>query len=82
MKSENVLTAFIFGAAIGAALGMLLAPEKGSETRARLREQGLKIVDDLDEIIASGKTQLQDLANSVMENIVDKMDDGAEKTTL
>lgn len=38
MKSINYLLAFIGGAAVGAAAGLLLAPEKGENTRARIME--------------------------------------------
>lgn len=47
MKGFNVLAAFIGGAAVGAACGLLFAPEKGTETRARiteaLRKRGIKL---------------------------------------
>ena len=36
MKSLSVLAAFLGGAAVGAALGILFAPEKGEDTRARI----------------------------------------------
>ena len=38
MKVTNFLAAFIGGAAVGAALGLLFAPEKGTDTRARIEE--------------------------------------------
>ncbi len=38
MKNLSVLAAFIGGAVAGAALGILFAPEKGDDTRAKIAE--------------------------------------------
>ena len=38
MKALSFLAAFIGGAAVGAAIGILFAPEKGTETRDKIAE--------------------------------------------
>lgn len=72
MKTDKIITAFILGAGIGAVLGILFAPDKGSETRAQLKEDASKLVEGLEDLIGKGKMQLQDLANQVMDKVVDK----------
>ena len=37
MKALNVVAAFLGGLALGAAAGVLFAPEKGEDTRAKLQ---------------------------------------------
>lgn len=65
MKALNYFVAFLGGVAIGSAAGILLAPEKGSETRERiaeaLRKRGIRLnrkemnalVDDITEELSS-----------------------------
>ena len=61
MKALNVVAAFLGGLALGAAAGVLFAPEKGEDTRSKiaelLRKKGIRLnreeMDDLVDQIAS-----------------------------
>ncbi len=61
MKGLSILAAFLGGAVVGAAAGILFAPESGIDTRSKikdaLRKRGIKLshaeMDDLVEEIAA-----------------------------
>ncbi len=47
MSKSKVLAGLLVGAAAGAVLGLLLAPEKGSETRKKIADKKNKFGEDL-----------------------------------
>lgn len=67
MKGLNVLAALAGGAAVGAALGVLFAPERGENTRHKiaviLRKKGIR------------------LNCKEMENLVDEIAEGVKNKT-
>ena len=60
-KTTNTLLAFAVGAGVGAALGILFAPDKGSKTRE-------KIKDDLDDLKDSAKSKWNSLESETKDN--------------
>jgi gas vesicle protein len=48
-RKSNVLIAAVAGFAVGIGIGLLMAPEKGSKTRKKIRDKILDIADKLEE---------------------------------
>ena len=69
------LTAIAAGVAAGAILGILYAPDKGSETRRKISSQGEKLTSDLKRRIHLGKEKIngirEGMAQGTKENIED-----------
>ena len=68
MKGLSILVSFSGGAAVGAAVGLLLAPEKGADTRKKLLDQGTKIADRVNETLKRNGIKL---SREDMEGMVD-----------
>ena len=63
MKAINFLAAFLGGAAVGAACGLLFAPEKGSDLREKiaeaLRKRGIRL----------NRQEMADLVDEIAEEL-------------
>lgn len=66
MKSSGkILAAVAAGIAAGAILGILFAPDKGSETRRKISEKGKRFSDDAKDMLQKGKEKLNDLKEEI-----------------
>jgi len=70
MNSGKIITAFVIGAAVGAALGILFAPDKGSETRKKINEEGKKMSD----AIKNKFNEMKEKMNTVKEDMEQRED--------
>ena len=66
-NSGKTFFAFLAGAAAGAALGLILAPEKGDVTREKLSRQADQLLNDLEEQWEVGSAKLRHMANNVLD---------------
>ncbi|MEP7238645.1 MAG: YtxH domain-containing protein [Ferruginibacter sp.] len=74
-NSNKLLGAVLLGAAIGGALGILFAPDKGSETRKKISSKGNELTDSVKEkfaaIVDKFKKEVEDVqeqANEIKAN--------------
>lgn len=67
MGNSEKFFAFLAGAAAGAAIGLLMAPDKGDITREKLSRQADQLLTDLEDQWETGYSKLRDLTESAIE---------------
>jgi gas vesicle protein len=70
-NTAKIITALAAGAVAGAVIGVLFAPDKGSETRKKVSEEGKRLAQSLKEKL----NQLKEKSDEVVSNIQRSMDD-------
>ena len=79
MSKSKLVTGVLAGAAIGAVFGILLAPDKGSETRKKIAKKG----NDLSGSVKDGIGKIGESINNKYQNIKgdakEMMNDSTEK---
>ncbi len=77
MKSDtgNILLAVLAGAAVGAGVGILFAPDKGSNTRKKIKDKVDETRHDLTDRIAHAKDELTRTAKEKRDAFEDKLEE-------
>lgn len=68
-NTGKIVTAVAAGAAVGAVLGILFAPGKGSETRKKISDAGKKLAEGVEKNFKKGKEKLIHLEEKVKEKV-------------
>ena len=68
MNAGKLLTAVLLGAAAGATLGILFAPDKGSETRKKISDKGSDL-----------KDKFRKKMNALVDDIADQYEDAKDE---
>jgi gas vesicle protein len=80
-NTGKLITALLIGATAGAVLGVIFAPDKGSETRRKISERTQELIDQLAQKIEEGKDALSDMTNKarkVADNVENQVSDAVE----
>lgn len=76
--SGKVVTALLAGLAAGAVLGLLFAPEKGSETRDKINDSLADLAEAIKERAEQQIDQLNDLKEKVLASVKSKAEKAEE----
>lgn len=73
----KIATALIAGVAIGAAAGVLLAPDKGSETRKKIKAKGQELANEMKNKFRQGKEKINEMKEEIAQSIKEKTEEYA-----
>ena len=76
-NTAKILAAVAAGAAAGAVLGVLFAPDKGSETRRKIKEKGENMANDLKDKFRKTKERFNNMKEEAEEKMREKMEEYA-----
>lgn len=76
-NSGKIIAAAAAGIAAGAVLGILFAPNKGSETRKKISDTGKKLADEVKDRLNKGKEKTNSFADNIEKTMKEKAEEFA-----
>jgi gas vesicle protein len=76
-NTNKIVVAAAAGIAVGAIIGLLFAPDKGSETRKKMNDEGKKLYDDVKDKFRRGKEKFNDLREDIEQKVKEKAEEFA-----
>jgi len=73
MKTSRVVLGILAGAAVGALIGVLFAPDKGTNTRRKIARRGEDFVDGLKANLTDRIDHLRDQAGDAVDKFAEKL---------
>lgn len=71
MKTTKIILGFAAAAVAGAAIGMLLAPEKGSDLQKKLKNGAQDWLDEIAKLVNTGKSIASDVSATAEKTVSD-----------
>lgn len=78
MQTTKVLVGILGAAAAGLVIGMLIAPEKGSDMRRNLKQTADDWVDELSNLVGKGKEYIDEVRSRASEDLSSLESDAEE----
>jgi len=80
MSNTKVLLGFLAGAFAGSILGVLFAPDKGTETRRKISKKTADVSDALKEKVRDFAEDMKDMLSTAKDEAEDVAEKGFSKT--
>jgi gas vesicle protein len=73
-SNTKIILGVLAAAAAGAAIGILLAPEKGSELRRKIKTGFDEVMEDVAELLAVGKEEMKNMYAGAKEQVQQELE--------